>query len=675
MMARHHKSAGVLLAGLALPFIAWTSIHASEFGQAVSYSAGNTPHSVAVGDFNGDGIPDLAVADFGSNMVSILIGTGAGAFQQPVSYPVGPYPGSVAVGDFNRDGALDLAVANTNDYQSGGGVSVLLGNGDGTFQAAKNYSAVSGSPFYIAVADLNRDGVLDLAVADHSAGLAVYLGNGDGTFQAGVNYPAGSNPQSVAVGDFNGGGVPDLAVPNKVTDNVSILIGNGNGTFQAPVNYNAGTSPAVVGIGDFNADHNLDLAVANNGSKTISVLLGNGDGTFQAATTLAAGNGPFGLAVADVNGDSKADIVVCDSDSNEVGIYLGVGNGTFQTAATYPAGTQPRIVVVADLNHDGAPDLAVADVSGGVDVLLNNGGTLINTASSLNPSTVGQAVTFTTTVSASIAGNGVPTGTVTFEDGDVPLGTVTLSNGQASLTTSSLTVGTHFINAAYSGDSNFNPNSAPPLSQMVTAAPAVTLSATALTFGTQLLNTTSHPQVVTLTNTGGGTLNITSVATTGDFSQTNDCGSNVPPSGTCTISVAFKPLTINTLTGTVSITDNAPGSPQTISLSGVGTEVKLVPSSLNFGVQKVGTSSAPEAVTLKNVGHTSLTLKSFQLDGSDPGDFSETNTCGSSLPAGNSCTITITFTPTAKGARIAFLSIADNGGGSPQKVSLGGTGK
>ena len=171
------------------------------------------------------------------------------ALGAPSSYSVGINPNSVAVGDFNGDGKLDLAVANSFDNF----VSVLLGKGDGTFQAAVNYGTGSG-PLSVAVGDFNGDGKLDLVVTNaFDNNVSVLLGNGDGTFQAAVNYGAGSAPNSVAVGDFNGDGKLDLAVANNGSNNLSVLLGNGDGTFQAAVNYSAGKGPYSVAVGDFNA--------------------------------------------------------------------------------------------------------------------------------------------------------------------------------------------------------------------------------------------------------------------------------------------------------------------------------------------------------------------------------------------------------------------------------------
>ena len=204
-------------------------------------------------------------------------------------------------------------------------------------------------------------------------------------------------------------------------------------------------------------------------------------------------------------------------------------------------------------------------------------------------------------------------------------------------------------------------------------APSVSLSPSSLAFGGQMVGTTSAPQSSTLTNTGNGTLSITSITASGDFAETNTCGSSVAAGASCTISVTFTPTATGTRTGAVSITDNAAGSPQTIGLTGTGQapSVSLLPSSLAFGGQMVGTTSSAQSVTLSNTGNGTLSVTSISASG----DFAETNTCGSSVAAGASCTISVTFTPTATGTRTGAVSITDNAAGSPQTIGLTGTGQ
>jgi hypothetical protein len=352
------------------------------FQAARSFAAGPTPRSVAVGEFDGDGRLDLAVANYGSNTVSVLLGNGDGTFQAARSFATGSGPNSVAAGDFNGDGLLDLAVANNGHYGQNSTVSVLLSNGDGSFQAARNFNAGT-APSSAAVADFNGDGIPDLAVANQASdNVSVLLGNGDGSFQTSRNFPTGPGPRSVAVGDFNGDGRLDLAVANAGTyptyqGSVSVLVGNGDGSFQTAPTLAAGDRPGSVAVGDFDGDGTPDIAVANRASSNVSVLLGNGDGSFQTARAFFAGSEPGSVAVGDFNGDGLLDLVVTNIFGNTVSVLLGNGDGSFQAPRTFSAGSEPLTVAVGDFNGDGIPDLAVANYNypnrGAVSVLLGNG--------------------------------------------------------------------------------------------------------------------------------------------------------------------------------------------------------------------------------------------------------------------------------------------------------------
>src|SRR5437773_56995 len=348
------------------------------FQAAPTYAAGTNPLAVTEGDFNRDGVPDLAVADSGSGTVSVLLGNDDGTFQTALAFPAGNGPESVAIGDFNSDGELDLAVTNPGSAT----VSVLLGNGDGTFQAPLTFGAGSGASS-VALGDLNADGKLDLVVANRGfSTVSVLLGNGDGTFQAPLTISV-SRAHAVAVGDFNRDGVPDLAVANRNSgdigrDTVSVLLGNGDGTFQAPAFFAVGGGAASVVVDDFNGDGVPDLALASPGYTThhesyslVSVLLGNGDGTFHAARTFYAGGIPSSVAAGDFNGDGKVDLAVATSGSNALSVLLGNGDGTFQALQIFGAGSGPVSVASGDFNRDGVPDLAVANFySNNVSVLV-----------------------------------------------------------------------------------------------------------------------------------------------------------------------------------------------------------------------------------------------------------------------------------------------------------------
>ena len=357
------------------------------FRAAVNYTSGGyEPDSVAVGDVNGDGNPDLVVANQCDNsgncngVVGVLLGNGDGAFQPVVTYDSGGYQAqSVAVADVNGDGKSDLVVANgcaNSNCTNGGVVGVLLGNGDGTFQAAMSYGSGGQEAESVAVADVNGDGKFDLVVANGDGSVGVLLGNGDGTFQSAMSYGSGgASASSVAVADVNGDGKLDLVVANSCASSdcangsVGVLLGNGDGTFQAAVPYSSGgLYTGAVALGDLNRDGKLDLVLASeyatssvsNGS--VGVLLGNGDGTFQAAVITSTPT-PLGgirsLALADFDGDGKLDLAVGAGNV----LLLGNGDGTFQTPIVLGAGGPG--IAVGDFNLDGKPDLAV----GGVTVL------------------------------------------------------------------------------------------------------------------------------------------------------------------------------------------------------------------------------------------------------------------------------------------------------------------
>jgi hypothetical protein len=392
-----------------------------SFLAPVSYPVGLNPQAVAVGDFTGSGIPDIVVANFSSGNVSVLLGKGDGTFLPAQNYVVDGYPKAVAVGDFNGDGKLDIVTANTPPTSPPGGtVSVLLGNGDGTFQPALNYvlpaqSTGSQTPSSVAVGDFNKDGKLDLAVtagtyipgtpgqwvptygyhtyyyipptpSQRNGYANVLIGNGAGGFAADNSYAlSGALPTSVAVGDFTGNGKLDLAVTDG--PGLGVLLGNGDGTFGAETQFATGSPPQSVAVGDFNGDNKLDLVTANPGDDTVSVLSGNGDGTFGAAANYSSGGAvPVSVAVADINGDAKLDIVTAGGSivpgPGYGSAFLGNGNGTFQASQNFAAGNEPVALAVGDFNRDGWPDVAIVNPApdyslplgaGTVAVLLNAG--------------------------------------------------------------------------------------------------------------------------------------------------------------------------------------------------------------------------------------------------------------------------------------------------------------
>jgi hypothetical protein len=385
-MKTKHLTAGLLFS-ICILFFCQIGLASPLFYPRVNYPAGVHPRSVAIGDLDGDGDLDLVVATYGEKYVSVLLNNGDGTFQAAVKYGVGMDPISVAIGDLDGDGDLDLAVANWASHT----VSVLLGNGDGTFQARLNYET-GGWPRSVAIGDLDDDGALDLALTSQwSNCVSLLLNNGDGTFQAPLTYRIGDLPTSVAIGDLDGDSDLDLVVANSDYEKlcyVSVLLNNGDGTFQANLNYRAGIGPASVAIGDLDGDGDLDLAVANYNFDYpnecyVSVLLNNGDGTFQAAVKYGAGIISRSVAIGDLDGDGALDLALAKAFFFSISVFvlLGNGDGTFQVAENYLAGIWPDSVTIGDLDGDGYLDLAVANMdSNNVSVLINRSRCFIATA-------------------------------------------------------------------------------------------------------------------------------------------------------------------------------------------------------------------------------------------------------------------------------------------------------
>jgi hypothetical protein len=714
------------------------------FQPPTDYGTASQPSAITVGDFNRDGRLDLAVADANAASVSVLLGLARGSFVGHTDYPTGSGSIFVTSADLNGDGKLDLAVAN----QAADSVSILLGNGDGRFQSARSFST-GHLPIWVVAGDFNGDGKMDLVVVNESCAggpcnpgsVSVLLGNGDGTFQPHVDYPLNLDPVALAIGDFNGDGKVDLAVVNfgqGAGNTVSILLGNGDGTFRPHVDYVVAGSPIAVETRDFNGDGKADLAVA--ALNTVSVLLGKGDGTFQARVDYPTGSPSRSLTIGDFNGDGKSDLAVGTPDQ-AVAILLGNGDGTFRPAVRYPtlSGTD-YLVDAGDFNGDGKLDLVVGLGGSRASILIGNGdgafrrpvsylvagnslfsvavgdfdrdGGLDLAAADHNTDTV--AVTLNKPFKAvyptalNFGSQGVGTtsavravtltnvGGTSFSVGGIAVAgdyVATNTCGTSLSPAASCTINIAFsptVTGVRAGtititDSTESSPQVIPLTGSGVNGPFLSLSPSNLRFGSQDVGTTAALKSVMLANTGNATLSIASILVAGansaDFKQTNTCGSSLSEGSNCIVSVTFTPKAGGTRAGTITIADNAPGSPQSLPLSGIGIApapaVTFSPTAVTFASQLVSTKSAAQMVILTSNGTAPLTISSVAINGPNSGEFAQTNTCpgpGSSLAAGAGCTISVTFTPTSTGNQTASVTITDNATGSPQVVSLSGVG-
>ena len=630
------------------------------FQNPVQYAAGGLPLQVALADLNGDGKLDIASAD---SAVSVLLGLGDGTFVKTSEYVIANGgEQSVVPGDFNHDGNLDLA---TNGQNS---IAIYLGSSSGTLGSPQFYAAgIKSGP--IAISDFRNNGILDLVTPNYTCILgqicnpgtvSVLLGNGDGTFQPQVEYPVGLEPLSVAAGDFRNNGKPDLAVVNQGSATVSILLGNGDGTFQPQVSYATIANPSQVLAGDFNGDGKLDLAVVGFG---LSILLGNGDGTFKSHVDYYPTMNASAAAAADFNGDGKLDLVI--GSMGALSIFLGKGDGTFTPSNTYAVGgTGLSSIAVSDFNQDGNLDLAFAGLLQ-PSILLGNGDgsfvqpaipyLLADTATfAINtgdfnqdgvPDLVGAGYSVSTGtlvgVLLSTAFKAVSPGSLNF--GSQGVGTtssrqvITISNptnvkiGIASIAAngdfaetndcgSSLSEGTTCqINVTFSPSSpgtqpgsiivtdntRISPLAIPVQGSGVNGA-FLTMSRARLNFPAQLVGTTSNPATLTLSNTGNAALNFTGISITGadvsDFSQINNCPSSLATEASCNVTVTFKPTAAGTQAANLAIHDSAPGNPQAVALSGVATAVP------DFSLNPSSGSSASQSVSAGQTATFSLSL-------------------------------------------------------------------
>ncbi len=634
---------------------------------------------MATGDFNRDGKLDLVVTNetcplskICDGSVSILLGNGDGMFQAHVDFASGRHPRFVTTADFNGDGKLDVAVNG----------SIFLGNGDGTLQPhAEPTNGLGG----LIAADFNGDGKPDLAMTGFSPGVAVALGNGDGTFTAAAGFftaalGGGSGVTlGVTTADFNGDGKLDLAVANTggccpFGNTASVLLGNGDGTFGGKkVDLQSGGSAATKG--DFNRDGKLDVAT-NNG-----VSLSNGDGTFQSPLGFATGNGVAAVTAADFNEDGVLDLATANRTDSTVSILLGNGDGTFQPHVDYPVtpNGQPVAIALGDFNGDGNVDVLTANnATHFISVLLGKGdGTF---QPHLDKGTPANPLALT---AGDFNGDGTPdvalviAGTTFATPPEVK---ILLGNGDGTFRSGQDITGFDFQVPGQVAKGDFNRDGKLDLAVSGFSPLGFTVflgngDGTFQPGGSvliPLLNPLSGPPTGVIQsdfNQDGKPDVVVSF-------QTNNAGplmffslGNGDGTFQSHLDYAGSVLTTGDF--------NQDGGPDLV-LAGVavvefsGPIVSLSRTSLNFGAHVVGTSTTRN-ITL-SAPATNVTINGITITGANAGDFTQTNTCGVKVLHRKHCTITVSFIPTATGSRTAKLTISDSAPTSPQTVVLSGRG-
>ena len=437
-------------------------------------------------------------------------------FANATNFSVGSQVDTLKAADLNQDGTIDL-LASLGSQK----VLLLVGNGAGGFTSMELFSGILVSDTLIG--DFTGDGKIDLVLANRSLNkVTLHAGDGNGGFGTGLSFATGTEPVSLASADFDGDGLPDLAVANRSSGTVSVLMGNGVGGFFAATSVNAAAVPQFVAAADIDHDGIPDLIVIDF-SGGISLLKGDGMGGFAAlpGVSISAGNNPTSLSLGDFNNDGNVDLAVTFFQSSKVAVYAGNGMGGFASPSLFTVGANPNRVVSGEFNGDGYIDLATANSNGSsISILLGNG-----------------SGGFASSVDFATGSNSSVLAAADFNrDGRLDIATGILGNVSLRLGSCLQT-------------------------------PAVQLSASNLTFGSQTVNVTSSPQAVMLSNTGTIPLEITNILASGDFSQTNTCGATLAVGANCTINITFTPTVAGTRTGSVTITDNAPGSPQTVALT------------------------------------------------------------------------------------------------------------
>jgi hypothetical protein len=483
---------------------------------------------------------------------------------------------------------------------------------------------------------VNGDGKLDIVVAEASSSnaFAVHLGNGDGTFQMGTEFGPATGAYLVQLADMNGDGKLDI-IAVTTDGNLYYLQGNGDGTFQPAVSVAATSGASNVTVGDFDGDGILDIVYADGATGNVILLRGVGDGTFHAPQSFTPQTPTGDTAAADFNEDGWLDVLAGTSVGVSSGsastVLLNNTSGGFLPSSAVGLSYSLQGIAVGDLKGDGHMD-AISSGANGLTVSYGNGDGTFSAPSSYDPSDFFS--------NSPLVGNYV-------------------TGGSLGVSVASLDTG-----------------------ELVVLLPTVSISPSPSDFGSVAINSTAGPQTLTITNETPTTISLSGATLSGadasDFAITGStCGGTLGPGVSCTSSVSFTPLAPGALTATFTLTDSAAGGSQTAQLTGTGAvapAVLLTPASVAFPVGLLNSTSSAMQVTLKNNGDATLNIASVAVAGSDPGDFNQNTTCGATVAVGASCSINVTFTPTAARSDSANITIMDDALTSPQTVVLSGTG-
>jgi hypothetical protein len=664
------------------------------FQNSVYYATGATgsdPDGLFAADLNGDGKLDLIAANNGSNTIAVLLNNGNGTFAPGVAYPVGTLPFAVSGGDFLGNGQIDVAVVNNGSNT----ISILPGNGNGTFNTAGTLTFSTGNqPIGMAVGDFNLDGRADLVVSnseDNTVSVLLQVPiatlSSDNLAFGSQNAGSSSVPQTVVLS--NSGSATLSITSIAITGSSSSFSETNNcaSTLTAGSNCAISVTFAPTGMGTMSA--NLMITDSAAGSPQNVSLLGTGvapvvglsPASLTFATQVVGTTSPAQVVTLSNSGSSALAITSITASTsyaqtNTCGTSVAAGAGcsisvTFTPTAT---GTQTGGVTITD-NAPGSPQIVgLSGTGSGAPGVSLSPASLTFGSQTIDSTSAAQTFTLTNTGSGPLMISSVATTGNYSQTNTCGTSVAAGANCTISVVFTPTSTGTLLGTVVVSDNAANSPQTGTMTGTGTTST--VVLAPTSLSFSNQAVNTSSAAQSIRLTVETSGRLALSKIAASANFSQTNDCGTGGIPGASCVINVTFTPTTTGTLNGTLTITDSASSSPQTLPLNGTGiaASVAFSPTSLTFANQAVGIASPASAIMLSNSGTAALTISGIGIAGTNSGDYSQTNTCGTSLAVGAYCSISVTFTPTAAGSRMASVTVTDSGGGSPQSVPLTGIG-